>query len=85
VYAGHSLSINAQFKRDIPVDVALELLRGAAGVVVADVPNPLVATGRDPVFVGRVRRDNVQNSSETDIGNNPFKLRSFDHFVGAGE
>jgi aspartate-semialdehyde dehydrogenase len=57
VYAGHSLSINAQFKRDIPVDVALELLRGAAGVVVADVPNPLVATGRDPVFVGRVRRD----------------------------
>src|SRR5215470_719611 len=57
VYAGHSLSINAQFKRDIPVDVALELLREAAGVVVADVPNPLVATGRDPVFVGRVRRD----------------------------
>src|SRR5262249_60497181 len=38
VYTGHSLSINAQFKRDIPVDVALELLRGAAGVVLADVP-----------------------------------------------
>ena len=57
VYAGHSLSINAQFEQDLPVDVALELLRGAAGVVVTDVPNPLLATGRDPVFVGRVRRD----------------------------
>ncbi len=29
----------------------------APGVVVTDVPNPLEATGRDPVFVGRVRRD----------------------------
>jgi aspartate-semialdehyde dehydrogenase len=26
-------------------------------VVVTDVPNPLDATGKDPVFVGRVRRD----------------------------
>jgi len=57
VYTGHSLSINAQFERDIPVHVALELLRGAVGVVLTDVPNPLAATGRDPVFVGRVRRD----------------------------
>jgi aspartate-semialdehyde dehydrogenase len=27
------------------------------GVVVTEVPNPLEATGRDPVFVGRVRPD----------------------------
>ena len=26
-------------------------------MVVTEVPNPLEATGRDPVFVGRVRRD----------------------------
>jgi aspartate-semialdehyde dehydrogenase len=57
VYSGHSLSINAQFERDLPVDVALELLRDAPGVVLSDLPNPLEATGRDPVFVGRVRRD----------------------------
>ena len=25
--------------------------------MLTDVPNPLAATGRDPVFVGRVRRD----------------------------
>jgi aspartate-semialdehyde dehydrogenase len=57
VYTGHSLSINAGFEREISVPKALEILRGAAGVVVSDVPNPLEATGRDPVFVGRVRRD----------------------------
>lgn len=57
VYTGHSLSINAQFERDIPVHVAMEILRGAEGVVVTDIPNPLAAAGRDPVFVGRMRRD----------------------------
>jgi aspartate-semialdehyde dehydrogenase len=57
VYTGHSLSINAEFERDISVDAALQLLRDAPGVVVTDVPNPLMAAGRDPVFVGRVRRD----------------------------
>jgi aspartate-semialdehyde dehydrogenase len=57
VYSGHSLSINAEFERAITPDAALELLRRAEGVVVTEVPNPLEATGRDPVFVGRVRRD----------------------------
>jgi aspartate-semialdehyde dehydrogenase len=57
VYSGHSLSINAEFDRDISVAAALELLREAPGVVLSDVPNPLEATGRDAVFVGRVRRD----------------------------
>jgi aspartate-semialdehyde dehydrogenase len=57
VYTGHSLSINAEFERDITVEAALQLLRAAPGVVVTDVPNPLTAAGRDPVFVGRVRRD----------------------------
>ena len=57
VYTGHSLSINAEFERDISVDAALGLLRDAPGVVITEVPNPLTAAGRDPVFVGRVRRD----------------------------
>jgi aspartate-semialdehyde dehydrogenase len=57
VYTGHSLSINAEFERELSPEDALELLRGAPGVVVADVPNPVEATGKDPVFVGRVRRD----------------------------
>ncbi|TWT03133.1 aspartate-semialdehyde dehydrogenase [Reyranella sp. CPCC 100927] len=57
VYTGHSLSINAQFDRPLSVDDALALLRQAPGVVLSDVPNPLEATGRDEVFVGRIRRD----------------------------
>jgi aspartate-semialdehyde dehydrogenase len=57
VFTGHSLSINAEFDRPISVERALELLATAPGVVVCEVPNPLEATGQDPVFVGRVRRD----------------------------
>jgi aspartate-semialdehyde dehydrogenase len=57
VYTGHSLSINAAFERELAVDAALEILQDAPGVVVTEVPNPVEATGRDPVFVGRIRRD----------------------------
>jgi aspartate-semialdehyde dehydrogenase len=57
VYSGHSLSINAEFERPLSPERALELLGQAPGVVVEAVPNPLAATGQDPVFVGRVRRD----------------------------
>jgi aspartate-semialdehyde dehydrogenase len=57
VWTGHSLSINAEFDRPLPVARALELLRAAPGVVLSDVPNPLQATGRDEVYVGRVRPD----------------------------
>ncbi len=57
VFTGHSLSINAEFERPLSVERALELLGAAPGVVVCEVPNPIEATGQDPVFVGRVRRD----------------------------
>ncbi|MCW3836672.1 aspartate-semialdehyde dehydrogenase [Sphingomonas canadensis] len=57
VFTGHSLSINAEFERPLSPEAALALLGKAPGVVVSDVPNPLEATGQDPVFVGRVRRD----------------------------
>jgi aspartate-semialdehyde dehydrogenase len=57
VFTGHSLSINAEFERPVSVAEALELLGQAPGVVVDAVPNPLAATGQDPVFVGRVRPD----------------------------
>lgn len=57
VFTGHSISINAEFERPISAEEATELLKSAPGVVVTDVPNPLEATGRDPVYVGRIRPD----------------------------
>jgi len=62
VFTGHALSINAEFERPLSAERALELLEHAPGVVVTEVPNPLEATGQDPVFVGRVRPDrSVEN------------------------
>ena len=57
VFTGHSLSINAEFERPISAAEAASLLADAPGVVLDDVPNPLAATGQDPVFVGRIRPD----------------------------
>jgi len=57
VFTGHSLSINAEFASPLTVARALELLAGAPGVEVVDVPTPLQAAGADPSFVGRIRQD----------------------------
>ncbi len=57
VFTGHSLSINAEFERELSPERAIEIPRGAEGVEVVDVPTPLKAAGRDPSYVGRIRRD----------------------------
>jgi len=57
VFSGHALAIHAEFERDIAPEEALDVLKNAPGVVISEVPNPLEATGRDEVFVGRIRRD----------------------------
>jgi aspartate-semialdehyde dehydrogenase len=57
VFTGHSLSINAEFERPLSPADAADLLRRAPGVALADVPTPLMSAGRDPSYVGRIRRD----------------------------
>ncbi|BFO21567.1 aspartate-semialdehyde dehydrogenase [Streptomyces sp. KM77-8] len=57
VFSGHSLQINARFARPISVERATELLAGAPGVVLSDIPTLLQAAGQDPSFVGRIRPD----------------------------
>ncbi|MFE6689879.1 aspartate-semialdehyde dehydrogenase [Streptomyces sp. NPDC057743] len=57
VFTGHSLQVNARFARPISPERAQELLAGAPGVALSDVPTPLQAAGQDPSFVGRIRRD----------------------------
>lgn len=57
VFTGHSLSMNVEFAESISVERALEVLATAPGVELREVPTPLEAAGRDPSYVGRVRRD----------------------------
>jgi aspartate-semialdehyde dehydrogenase len=57
VFTGHSLSLNLEFERPISPERAREVLSGAPGVVLSDIPTPLQAAGKDPAYVGRIRRD----------------------------
>jgi aspartate-semialdehyde dehydrogenase len=57
VFTGHSLSINVEFERAITVAQATEILSKAPGVVVEEIPTPLLAAGQDPSYVGRIRQD----------------------------
>jgi aspartate-semialdehyde dehydrogenase len=57
VFTGHSLSINAEFARPLSPERARELLDGAPGVKLADLPTPLAAAGVDESLVGRIRHD----------------------------
>lgn len=63
VRIGHSEAINLELERPISPEQAREALRQAPGIVLLDdlaagqVPQPLLAAGRDEVFVGRIRRD----------------------------
>ena len=57
VFTGHSLSINAEFARPLSPERARQLLDGAPGVKLVDVPTPLAAAGVDESLVGRIRQD----------------------------
>lgn len=63
VFKSHSESITVQFRRELPVEEARRILAAAPGVVLVDDPQkdvyPLAidAADKDPVFVGRVRKD----------------------------
>ena len=57
VFSGHSLQVNARFARPISPERATELLAGAPGVALSDIPTPLQAAGQDPSYVGRIRQD----------------------------
>jgi aspartate-semialdehyde dehydrogenase len=62
VYTGHSLALTASFDRPLTAARALELLAGAPGVSIVDVPTPLQSAGRDACLVGRVRPDHSDPS-----------------------
>ena len=57
VFTGHSLQVNAEFEKPISPAQAQEILSGAPGVRLENVPTPLKAAGIDPSLVGRIRQD----------------------------
>jgi aspartate-semialdehyde dehydrogenase len=57
VFTGHSLSLHAEFERPITPAQAHAILDKAPGVSVVDIPTPLLAAGKDPSYVGRIRQD----------------------------
>ncbi|MGH2788536.1 MAG: aspartate-semialdehyde dehydrogenase [Actinomycetota bacterium] len=60
---GHGVAVHAEFEEPIAADEARSLLKAAPGIEVVDdpgkgvYPTPLEAAGRDPCYVGRIRRD----------------------------
>ena len=67
VFTGHSVSLVIETVQDLSPERACELLAAAPGVELAEVPTPLLAAGRDPSYVGRLRR----------AGGHPHALAAF--------
>lgn len=63
VFNSHSESINVELEKPFEIEELKNTLKQAPGIVVQDEPNnniypmPITATGKDEVFVGRIRRD----------------------------
>ena len=63
VFCGHSESINVETEKRLTAADVRAILREAPGIVVADepennvYPTPIDATGKDAIYVGRIRED----------------------------
>jgi len=63
VFNGHSESITAQFEKKVDIEIAREILKNSPGIKVIDQPEnslypmPLFVSGKDEVFVGRIRKN----------------------------
>ena len=63
VFIGHSEAVTVEFEKPMNVEKTRELLEKAYGVIVMDdinnkvYPTPTFAAGKDPVYVGRIRKD----------------------------
>jgi aspartate-semialdehyde dehydrogenase len=71
VWGGHSESVNVEFERACTVEEARRVLASAPGVVLEDVPAnshypmPIHSWEKDPVYVGRIRKDDTVASGLT--------------------
>ena len=69
VIGGHSEAVNIEFENDFDLNEVRRILENSPGIVVMDdiknqiYPMPLNAHGTDPVYVGRMRRDESQKNT----------------------
>ena len=74
VFTGHSLAITASFDRPLSPEEATDLLEAAVGVEVCELPMPRLAAGKDPSYVGRIRRaESVANGLSMFISNDNLR------------
>ena len=65
VYGGHSEAVNVELKKPYDIDDIRKMLEETPGITILDDPGeniypmPLLAEGKDDVFVGRIRRDDT--------------------------
>ncbi len=63
VHTSHCESVSIEFEKEVTPEKAREILSNAYGVEVIDdpanskYPTPLYAAGKDPVYVGRIRKE----------------------------
>ena len=63
VYRAHSEAIWLETEKELPIEQVKNALNKAEGVVIEDDPKnakypmPLFSAGKDPVYVGRIRKD----------------------------
>lgn len=69
VYGGHSEAVNIEFHHPYELSGIYSLLSDTPGLIISDdlqnniYPMPIMAKGKDEVFVGRIRRDYSQPNS----------------------
>ena len=69
ILRAHSEALNIRFSRDVSPEDAYEVLRSAPGIEILEDPGknrwpmPNDASGKDSVFVGRIRRDISQSNT----------------------
>ena len=66
VFVGHSISVNAEFSKNISAQTAYDILENAEGVITdkrhhTPYFTPLDCVGQDEVFVSRIRQDTAKN------------------------
>lgn len=60
VLVGHAQAVWVETRDPLSPDEAAEAINAAPHVMLADLPTPLQAAGRDEVLVGRIRRDSTE-------------------------